>query len=105
MNWTEYCDKKAKEMYDEEKRNDGLYNDEGVMYESVPIEFFRGGFLCAIQYIAQNESPDRELSGKDVVEILKIYDGILENGNATDGSQVGVEMSSEKTAELFNNKT
>ncbi len=105
MKWTEYCDKKAKEMYDEEKRNDGLYNDEGDMYESVPIEFFRGGFLCAIQYIAQNENPNRELSVKDVVEILKIYDDILENGNTIDRSQVGIEMCCKKTAELFNDKT
>lgn len=50
-----YCDRKAREMYNEAKRLDDLYNDEGDMYESVPIDFFKGGFLCALNYLTQKK--------------------------------------------------
>ena len=102
----EYCEKNAKEMYDEENRCDGLYNDDGDMYGSVPYEFFRGGFICAVNYIAQNGNKKLQLSGDDIAEILSIFNDILDHNKTIDRTDADIELEQccNMTAEIFNKK-
>jgi len=74
----EYAAKKAEEAYKEAIKTDSLYNDDGDMYSSVPVDFFMQGYEIGYNRGRKHNKKAQRFTADDFLAILQFWDEEME---------------------------